>query len=124
MRSLLLMVLVSVGCTRTGGHDISVDVGESWRVGLTDAQALKVLKDEETCAEMYRKLIDAADHPAVGSIEHLGLIRLKTHYGEYLREVQSGNLKTAAPYFLRQIEGKNLTDLAWEQSAEASPRGR
>jgi hypothetical protein len=123
MRGLCLIILAIVGCTRTGRHDVSVDVGEAWRVGLTDEQALKVLKDEETCGEMYRKLMDAAGDPAKGSIEHLGLIRLKTHYDEYLREVQAGNLKTAAPYFLRQIEGKNLTDLAWEQSAEApSPR--
>jgi hypothetical protein len=124
MRRLLLTALVSVGCTRTGGHEVSVEVGEAWRVGLTDQQVLKVLKDKETCGEMYRKLVDAAEDPAIGSIEHLGLVRLKTHYDEYLREVQAGNLKTAAPYFLRQIEGKNLTDLAWEQSAKPSPRGR
>jgi hypothetical protein len=125
MRRLLLIVLVSVGCTRNNrGHEVSVEVGEAWRVGLTDEQALRLLKDEETCGKMYRKLRDAAGDPAKGSIEHLGLIRLKTHYDEYSREVQAGNLKTAAPYFLRQIEGKNLTDLAWEQSAEPSPRGR
>jgi hypothetical protein len=63
-------------------------------------------------------------NPRQGSIEHLGLIRLETHYDEYLREVQAGNLKTAARYFRQQIEGKELIGLAWEQSAEASPSGR
>ena len=124
MRALVLMTLAAVGCTRIGGQDVSAEVGETWRVGLTDEQALAVLDDREVCSEMYQRLMDEAGIPAKGSIEYLGVIRLKTHYEEYLREVQAGNVKTAARYFRQQIEGKNLIDLAWEQSAEASPHGR
>lgn len=124
VRTLVLMILAAVGCTRTGGHDVSAKVEEAWNVGLTDEQASAVLQDQQACGEMHQKLMDAAGNPAQGSIEQLGLIRLKTHHDEYLREVQAGNLKTAARYFRRQIEGKELIDLAWEQSAEPAPRGR
>jgi hypothetical protein len=124
MRTFILIVLTAVGCTRTGETDVSAEVGESWRVGLTDEQALTVVKDRESCSQMYQKLLDAAGNPAKGSIENLGLIRLKSHYDEYLREVQAGHPRTAARYFRQQIEGKELIDLAWEQSAEAPPRGR
>jgi hypothetical protein len=124
LRALLLMVLATMGCTRTGAHEASAEASNAWSMGLTEEQVLAVLKDEEACTEMYQRLMEAAGNPPTGSIEHLGVIRLKTHYDEYLREVQAGNLKTAARYFRRQIEGKNLMDLAWEQSAEAPPRGR
>jgi hypothetical protein len=125
MRTFLLMILACVGCARTGGQqDISAELRESWRVGLTDEQTLAVLKEQEACSEMHQKLMNAAGNPAKGSIEQLGLIRLKAHYDEYVREVQAGHLNTAAPYFRQQIEGKELIDLAWEQSAEAPPRGR
>jgi hypothetical protein len=116
----MLVILVCLGCTRT----VSVGSTEAWRVGLTDEQVAVVQADRAACREMYDKLIDLGGEPAPGSVEHLGLIRLKMHHDEYLREVQAGNLKTAAPYFRRQIEGKNLTDLAWEQSAEAVKVGR
>jgi len=124
MRAFLLMVFTCVGCTRPGEQDVSANIEESWRVGLTDEQAFAVVKDREACSEMYQKLMDAAGNPAKGSIEHLGLIRLKAHNDEYLREVQAGHLRTAARYFRQQIEGKELIDLAWEQSAEAPLRSR
>jgi hypothetical protein len=124
LHAVFLMIVGTIGCIRTGAYEASSEVSDGWNVGLTDEQALAVIKEGESCTEMYDKLIEAAGNPAKGSIEYLGLIRLRTQYDEYLREVQAGNLKTAAPYFRRQIEGKNLMELAWEQSAEAPPRGR
>ena len=122
MRTIMLVILVCLGCTRTA--NVGSTDAEAWRVGLTDEQVAAVQADRAACREMYDKLIDLGGEPAPGSVEYLGLIRLKMHHDEYLREVQAGNLKTAARYFRRQIEGKNLMDLAWEQSAEAPPRGR
>jgi hypothetical protein len=124
VRKLLLIVLACVGCTRTSEQDVSAEAADSWRVGLTDEQVSAVLEDREACSQMHQKLTDAAGDPAPGSIEEFGLRRLQTHYDEYVREVQAGNLKTAAAYFREQIEGKELIDLAWEQSAEPPPPGR
>ena len=122
MRTLLLAIFCCIGCARSINDEIATE--KAWRVGLTDEQAAAVQADEVACSEMYHKLLDAAGDPAQGTVEYLGLVRLKAHHDEYMREVRAGNLKTAALYFRQMIEGKNLTDLAWEQSAEITKTGR
>ena len=122
MRTHLLIILCCVGCARSVKDESAAE--EAWHVGLTDEQAAAVRADRVACSEMYNQLLDAAGEPAPGSVEYVGLIRLKSHHDEYLREVRAGNLRTAAPYFRQLIEGKNLTDLAWEQSAERIKVGR
>ena len=122
MRTLLLVTLCCVGCARSAKDNRTAE--EAWHVGLTAEQVAAVQADKVACSEMYNKLRDVAGDPAPGSVEYLGLIRLNAHHDEYLREVRAGNLRTAAPYFRQLIEGKNLTDLAWEQSAEIPKLGR
>jgi hypothetical protein len=122
MRTLLLVTFCCAGCARSVKDESAHE--DAWHAGLTDEQVAAVQADKVACSEMYDKLRDAAGDPAPGSVEYLGLIRLNAHHDEYLREVRAGNLRTAAPYFRQLVEGKTLTDLAWEQSAELPNVGR
>ena len=81
MRTLLLVILCCVGCARSVNDERTAE--EAWDVGLTNEQAAAVQADKVACSDMYHKLLDVAGDPARGSVEHLGLIRLKTHHDEY-----------------------------------------
>jgi len=122
MRPLLLVTLCCIGCGRSVDHDKALE--ENWHLGLTEQQIAAVRADQIACSEMRQKLLVVAGDPAPGTVEYLGLVRLNAHHEEYLRAVRAGNLKTAARYFRQLIEGKTLTDLAWEQSAELSEMQR
>src|SRR5207248_11698606 len=120
--TLLCVILCCAGCARSVNDKETA--AEAWDAGLTAEQVAAVHADKAACSEMYDKLLEAAGDPAPGTVERLGLVRLEAHHDEYLSEVRAGNLKTAAGYFRRLIEGKSLIDLAWEQSAEAPAIGR
>jgi hypothetical protein len=103
----LVLLLVIAGCSPTVKHEVTV---------------ADVERDKARCSELVNKLMSdidgAPDATDPKSESSLVLTRLRTYHAKYMKEVTAGNLRTAAPKFLSQIEGKALAQLAAEQRAE------
>jgi hypothetical protein len=110
--ALLVALLGLAGCSKQD----EVYKDGTWRDGLTRAQAAAVQRDKDLAHQIAEQLSNAAgEQPAKDSTEYAGLLRLKTYHDEFLQDTAAGNLKTAAPKFRKQLEGKTLADLAAEQ---------